>query len=348
MTVCVACETEIDNADEEAASNCGVADHVAHVDCLATMTQYGAPCLVCNPEPEPSVPAEAPAPPPAESVASAIPPGVYVDPTGINPEYDPEDGQVYYDAPTHEAGPHQPEQPVAEPGAPDPDETAAATGRANILAASDRLRAAITAAGAAQVAATAATGRLVAAGVDAQAVARAVRDDHPGYDDALQICANAANHYSQWATDMREYEGTAEQVAVADETTAPINDHTANLVAATTSLEGMAVIDIGAGVAPDLTDIGEQNIGAMALGGAGFTGNNLHALTDDLKGWSSIRAEGGRVIIVRWNGAKWQVGATAKHVQTSNGWTYELDKTLATSFDARLVRTVEGAPALVP
>jgi len=114
-------------------------------------------------------------------------------------------------------------------------------------------------------------------------------------------------------------------------------------------LDRMSVVDLGEGVFDTLSATGERNVAEMAVGGPGWTGHNLHALTDDLKGWSSIRAEEGFVVIVRWSGATLQVGATGKHVQRGkSGDDYALDNTVATSFEAGLAwNPATGAHKLV-
>jgi hypothetical protein len=118
----------------------------------------------------------------------------------------------------------------------------------------------------------------------------------------------------------------------AEEASASYEGNAGLLESAQPLLRAMAVVDLGAGVSDSLSATGDNNVADLALGGASYTGHNLHALTRDLKGWSSIRAEEGFVVIVRWNATKWQVGATGKHVQTSGGDDYKLDAPVATTF----------------
>jgi hypothetical protein len=171
---------------------------------------------------------------------------------------------------------------------------------------------------------------LVAGGV-ATAFARSTAEAlHAGFTASLDGVVPSAQQWRPYAVDMPTYlaaddaNNDAEQTAIIFEQNADV------LERGTAALRSMAVIDIGDGVL--LSATGEANVADMALGGQGYTGHNLHALTRGLSGWSSIRAEEGFVIIVRWQATKWQVGATGKHIQTSNGYDYALDKDPVSSF----------------
>ena len=162
----------------------------------------------------------------------------------------------------------------------------------------------------------------------------------PGFSTSYAVCA---------AGDLVGYEAMASWPANA-ETTKYVNDtcdsyagHAGVLQGAAAALNGIRVVGIGTGFRQRLTATGAQNVADMALGGADYTGHNLHDLTDNLKGWASIRAEVGKIILVRWADTSWEVGATGAHTNDND---YKLDATIATTFVSTLAYRLDGVPTL--
>jgi hypothetical protein len=248
------------------------------------------------------------------------------------PGCDPESYAVAQPAPTLSS---EPESEAIAEAVPSPVAEGGATPEADLDpqrdAAAVRLRAAIDRAVAAHQAASDAIAALVRSGVTAGIVKSSVEADHQGFAAAVDVCAGTSA-WEPYADGMATWPASADVNRDAEEASASYEGNAGLLESAQPLLRAMAVVDLGAGVSDSLSATGDNNVADLALGGASYTGHNLHALTRDLRGWSSIRAEEGFVVIVRWNATKWQVGATGKHVQTSGGDDYKLDAPVATTF----------------
>jgi hypothetical protein len=316
MATCVACELDIDD-DELTTADCG---HEFHQDCLTQNVQQGFECQGCHPlEPLPESTAtyesgdeggeqEYPLADEPEPVTQAV------TDTAV-PVTDPVPDTTATDSPT---------------AADNTADTAPDLAKDQAAAAS-RLRTAIDRADAALAAANNRITALTSAGATREAVSDAV--ETAGFADALAVCATTGN----WAPSADAAAGWPATQEIIDDLNGASTSFEANAAVAESaqaSLLAMTAVDLGPKV--ELTDTGEHNVADMALGGPSFQGYNLHPLTRDLAGWSSIRAEGGFVVIVRWSGTKLQVGATGKHIQLSGGDDYKLDDAVATSFVTKL------------
>jgi hypothetical protein len=340
MTACAVCEEEIvlEEGEEQTWASCGI--HEVHSYC----ENADLGCLICDPAPA------LPVTPPVVQTTTAATDEESEDDDGTDVYYDAEegtpeqwaaaglpvkDGDVFYDA---ESGEPEATAPLAtDPGtdgtapedAPDPEHTAAANRVAGDVARAKAARARV---------ATTIDG-LVEQGVTEDAVLGVMDTVVPGYSTSYGVCV---------ADDLVGYESMASW-PVNPETTTYVNatcdsyvGHAA-VLENTAALDAIRVVDIGTGFRQRLTETGSQNVADMALGGESYTGHNLHNLTRDLKGWASIRAEVGKVIIVRWAGEKWEVGATGAHTNDDD---YKLDATIADSFVPSLVYRLAGIPTL--
>jgi hypothetical protein len=337
------CEEEIELADgeEPTMASCGI--HEVHSYCA----HPDLGCLICNPAPDLPV----------------TTPGQQVQPDTTAEDSDDDANEVFYDAPDHfdsdsesdgedgtvwyDAESGEPDQTVAATSgsatdattdapaddAPDPDKVAH-------LAAAARIAGDVARAQAARDSAATMIDGLTDQGVAADDV-RAVMDTIvPGFSTSYGVCA---------AEELVGYDGMAGWL-VTPETTTYVNatcdsyvGHAAVLENAVAALGAIRVVDIGNGFRQRLTATGLQNVVDLALGGEDYTGHNLHDLSDNLKGWASIRAEVGKIILVRWAGTKWEVGATGAHTNDND---YKLDANIATDFTPTLAYRLAGAPTL--
>lgn len=340
MTICAVCDAEIelDVGEEPTMAECGL--HEAHADCVIP----GVGCLICDPPPE--LPVTTPTP-------EAHTHDVHDASDGV-PDAD---GDVFYDAeegtPEEWAAAGLPDgsganvaatataDPIADPtadgttaaaDAPDPERVAH-------LAAAARIAGDVARARTARERASTAIAALVDQGVTNEAVLGVMDTTVLGYSTSYGVCA---------ADDLAGYEAM-QSWPVNTETTTYVNATCDSYVAHagvlenTAALDAIRVVDIGTGFRQRLTATGGQNVADMALGGEDYTGHNLHDLTDDLKGWASIRAEVGKIILVRWAGEKWEVGATGAHTNDND---YKLDATIASAFAPTLAYRVAGVPTL--
>jgi hypothetical protein len=337
MTTCAVCEEEIElEADEEPTlASCGL--HEVHSYC--DVPNLG--CLICNPAPDLPV---------------TQPPTAGNDPQAGTDGALESDGRVYYDA---EEG--TPEDWAAEGvtfdegvEVPTPtgvsDATTEATapvddadddgGRADHLAAAGRVARDVARAHAAREAAGTTITDLVGHGVTEESVLGVMDEIVPGYSTSYGVCA--AEHlvgYDQMAT----WLPNAETTTYVNDTCDSYVAHSAVLEGATAALGGLRVVGIGSGFRNRLTDVGAHNVADMALGGPDYTGHNLHWLKGNLKGWASIRAEVGKIILVRWGDGMWEVGATGAHTKDDD---YKLDSPAVEEFDPTLAYRLGGEPTL--
>jgi hypothetical protein len=207
-------------------------------------------------------------------------------------------------------------------------------------AAAARLVAAITRAKEAASAAEAAVVTVVDAGIGRAPVTSALDQADPGWTSALPVCASAGD-LASYAGQAGAYEPTAEVIAYLDETAASYDSNAAVLEAAQRMLDSMTVVSMGKGVQAYLSAQAERNVAELAVEGPGGSGHNLHPLSRGMKGWWSLRAEGGRIVIVRWSNdaPPLQVARTGAHDTGSGGDVYKYDQTLADDFSPVLAWT---------
>ena len=322
MAKCVACEDEIEDEAELATAAC---EHEFHQDCLNQNLQQGLQCQGCYP----------PGPMPEYRPAQAT-----VDQT--LDDSDDESGYVTadesFDDTDDETTPGDTTPTVAPTTVattPTLEETQAA--------AAQRLRVALDRADTAVAAANRSIEGLARAGATRATVIGAVETD--GFTDALAGCASTGD-WRPSAEGAEKWPATQELIDDLNGAAASFETNATVIESGQTSLNAMAAVDVGPKVA--LAGIAEHNVADMALTGPSFQGYHLHELTRELRGWSSIRAEGPFVVIVRWSGTKLQVGATGKHIQLSGGDSYELDDTLATTFATKLAcKRADGSYEIV-
>lgn len=336
MTYCVYCITEIEPEVPQAA-HCGVEEHLAHSYCVDS-----GDCAACNDADEFE-----------REVADAIAAGNRGFGTA---EEGAGQSLTATDATTATAVPDPAVEQVVEPPVvaidptpptPTTDDTAATDDDlpARFKASAERLIAAMEAARAAYEAANGSIATLTGAGVAEQTVIDTLTEVEPYYQQALDACAQhgaweAYRAYASW-TPAEETIGDMDEASVSFEGYAP------RLAGAQATLVAMRAVDIGDSAVLGTTTA-RKNVADAALGGSGYQGNNSHVLTGNLAGWTSIREEGPNVILIRWGAGRWQVGATGKHIQTSNGYDYKLDSGISTSYSTALAwKPAGGQPTLV-
>jgi mRNA-degrading endonuclease YafQ of YafQ-DinJ toxin-antitoxin module len=161
-------------------------------------------------------------------------------------------------------------------------------------------------------------------------------------------CASAGD-LASYAEQAGGYEPTAEVIDYLNETAAFYEASAALLETAQRMLDSMCVLSMGKGVRAYLSATGERNVAELATAGPGGAGHNLHPLSKDMKGWWSLRAEGGSIIIVRWSNdaPPLQVARTGTHDTGSGGDIYKYDQTLATEFTPLLAWTAADGKGML-
>jgi hypothetical protein len=312
------CEAELDGDD--VIGPCAL--HHFHEDCLLPVTDGSVRCPGCYPEdlgatePVDLTDVDADIEVDTDTELPPVEP-LPVDPVPVEP--------LPVDTPV--AGTSGAETPAADLG--ETQREAAA-----------RLVAAITRATEAASTAEAAVVAVVDAGIGRAQVTSALDQANSGWTSALPVCASARD-LASYAGQAGAYEPTAEVIEYLDETAASYESNAAVLEGAQRMLDSMTVVSMGKGVQAYLSAQAERNVAELAVEGPGGSGHNLHPLSRDMKGWWSLRAEGGRIVIVRWSNdaPPLQVARTGAHDTGSGGDEYKYDQTLADDFSPVLAWT---------
>ncbi len=75
-----------------------------------------------------------------------------------------------------------------------------------------------------------------------------------------------------------------------------------------------------------LSGVALLNTCELATSGVNYSGNNRHHLRFKLKGWESIRGEGGAIVIFRFQDGVLEIGNTGQHDSAAGKSTYVLDE----------------------
>jgi hypothetical protein len=358
MTYCVYCITEIE-PDNPKAVGCADDEHFAHNEChepMRVMSDWACPACA-DPttfasevenaiaggmggygiaDPDAGLPMGA-LDASATAVADSSVVTAVADPSNAAPVVDPSTAPV---DPSTAA-------PVVDPSAAAAvaDPTADLAGRYGTGAA--RLTAAIQAAQAALEAAEATITSLTDAGLARTEVVGALTTIEPHYQAALDACARYTD-YLAWG-DVASWDPAEETLRDMDVASVSFEGYAPRLAGVQAVLAAMRAVDVG-DTAYLSNATARHNVADAALTGEGYRGTNSHPLSGDLKGWISIREEGGNVILIRWAGDRWQIGATGEHTSKkgSGGFDYKLDNGISTDFKTTLAwQPTGGRPTLV-